>query len=89
VKIDRPFVQGLGRDPDDGVIVGGILAMARSLGIEAVAEGVETLAQAEELERLGCRLAQGFLFGRPAPRDAISSYISRGSRPPRTIVLPD
>jgi diguanylate cyclase (GGDEF)-like protein len=89
VKIDRPYVQGLGRDPDDEVIVGGILAMARALGIDAVAEGVETLAQAEELERLGCRLAQGYLFGRPAPRDAISSYISRGSRPQRTVVLPD
>jgi EAL domain-containing protein (putative c-di-GMP-specific phosphodiesterase class I) len=89
VKIDRPFVQGLGRDPDDEVIVGGILAMARALGIKAVAEGVETLTQAEELERLGCRLAQGYLFGRPAPRDAISSYISRGSRPKRTVSLPD
>jgi diguanylate cyclase (GGDEF)-like protein len=89
VKIDRPYVQGLGRDPDDEVIVGGILAMARALGIEAVAEGVETLTQADELERLGCRLAQGYLFGRPAPREAIASYISRGSRPRRAVVLPD
>jgi len=71
LKIDRSFVDGLGHDQEDEVIVETVIRMARSLGVEVVAEGVETLKQEEILRRLGCHYLQGFLYGRPA--DAPSS----------------
>jgi diguanylate cyclase (GGDEF)-like protein len=71
LKIDRSFVDGLGHDLEDEVIVETVIRMARSLGIEVVAEGVETPDQVEILRRLGCHYLQGFLYGRPA--DAASS----------------
>jgi len=71
LKIDRSFVDGLGHDQEDEVIVETVIRMARSLGIEVVAEGVETIGQAEILRRLGCHYLQGYLYGRPA--DAASS----------------
>jgi predicted signal transduction protein with EAL and GGDEF domain len=72
VKIDRSFVAGLGSDPDDSVIVGAIVHLANALGLETIAEGVETEQQAEELRRLGCRLAQGYLFGPPKPASSFA-----------------
>ena len=69
LKIDRSFVADL-RPGDIGgsaPIVRAILALARSLGIEAIAEGVETTAQRDALLRLGCELGQGFLFSHPRP----------------------
>ena len=71
LKIDRSFVDGLGADPDDSVIVGAIVRLADALGLQTIAEGVETTLQAEELLRLGCAYGQGYLFARPAPSDAI------------------
>ena len=65
VKIDQSFVRDLTVDPDDAAIVTAIVAMARSLGVDVVAEGVETEEQLEELKRLGCHRAQGFLLARP------------------------
>ncbi len=67
LKIDRSFVQGLGLDRRDNALVGAVVGMAVELGLEVIAEGVETAEQLEHLERLGCSRAQGFLFGRPAP----------------------
>ena len=70
LKIDRSFVGRLG----DGVgagIVAGVLALARALGLEVVAEGVETPGQLARLRALGCDYAQGFLLGRPAESSAI------------------
>jgi len=66
LKIDRSFVNGLGHDPEDEVIVETVIRMARSLGVEVVAEGVETHTQEEILRRLGCHYLQGFFYGRPA-----------------------
>ena len=65
VKIDQSFVRDLTIDRDDAAIVTAIVAMARSLGVDVVAEGVETEEQASELSRLGCHRAQGYLLGRP------------------------
>jgi diguanylate cyclase (GGDEF)-like protein/PAS domain S-box-containing protein len=65
VKIDQSFVRDLTVDPDDKAIVTAIVAMARSLDVEVVAEGVETEEQLAELRRLGCHRAQGFLLSRP------------------------
>ncbi len=65
VKIDRSFISGLPGDNDDTAITQAVIAMAHSLGLQVVAEGVETQAQLAALQRLGCDQAQGFLLGRP------------------------
>jgi diguanylate cyclase len=67
LKIDRAFIDGLGSDRDDEVIVEAVLAMGHALGLSVVAEGVETVLQLDRLRALGCDIAQGFLYGRPAP----------------------
>jgi diguanylate cyclase (GGDEF)-like protein len=67
VKIDRSFVAGLGTDESDTSLVAAVVAMAFALGLEPVAEGVETQDQAARLIELGCTQMQGFLFGRPVP----------------------
>jgi diguanylate cyclase (GGDEF)-like protein len=71
LKIDRSFVSGLGQDAEDDAIVSAVLSMGRALGVEVVAEGVETVGQARQLRSLGCTLAQGFLFARPLSPDAV------------------
>ena len=65
LKIDRSFVWGLGQDPEGTAIVSAIVNLARDLGIEVVAEGVESAPQLEMLRALGCNLAQGFYFSEP------------------------
>jgi diguanylate cyclase (GGDEF)-like protein len=71
LKIDRSFVSRLGPRSRAATIVGSIVALANSLGINTVAEGVETPEQREQLLKYGCVLGQGFLFARPlAPSDA-------------------
>lgn len=69
LKIDRSFIRQLDTSSTDEAIVSAILAMTRSLGLHAVAEGVETPAQLEVLGRHGCEMAQGFYFCRPVPAD--------------------
>jgi EAL domain-containing protein (putative c-di-GMP-specific phosphodiesterase class I) len=68
LKIDRSFVAGMGSEnPGSTAIVRAILALAGALGMQAIAEGVETEAQHQMLTQLGCRLGQGFLYARPQP----------------------
>jgi EAL domain-containing protein (putative c-di-GMP-specific phosphodiesterase class I) len=67
VKIDQSFVRDLHTDANDAAIVKTILALAHSLELAVVAEGVETLEQEEFLVAAGCRYMQGYLYGRPAP----------------------
>jgi diguanylate cyclase (GGDEF)-like protein/PAS domain S-box-containing protein len=67
VKLDRTFVGGLGVDPSDAEIVRAVVTLGRSLGLEVVAEGIETLDQLRTLEQLGCHFGQGFLLGHPVP----------------------
>ncbi|MGH8207314.1 MAG: putative bifunctional diguanylate cyclase/phosphodiesterase, partial [Steroidobacteraceae bacterium] len=67
LKIDRSFVRDLVTDMSDLAIVGAIIAMARHLNIKTIAEGIEGWQQLEKLRQLGCGLAQGFLFAKPAP----------------------
>ena len=68
VKIDRSFVGQLGSSQGDTAIVAAIVSLAHALGIDAIAEGVESEEQAERLRELGCELAQGYLFGAPGTR---------------------
>jgi len=67
LKIDRSFVRDLVTDMSDLAIVGAIIAIARHLNIKVVAEGIEGWQQLEKLRQLGCGLAQGYLFAKPAP----------------------
>ncbi len=67
LKIDRGFVRELAHDAEDAAIVSSVVALGHTLGIEIVAEGVETATQKEFLTRLGCNSLQGFLLGRPVP----------------------
>ncbi|HEX7557745.1 MAG TPA: EAL domain-containing protein, partial [Usitatibacter sp.] len=79
VKIDQSFVRDLTVDPDDAAIVTAIVAMSRSLGVDVIAEGVETEEQLEELKRLGCHRAQGFLLARPMTGDTIARFLGRAA----------
>ena len=74
VKIDRSFVSE-GRNINEP-IVNMILGLARTLGLDVVAEGVETELQAETLRLVGCPAAQGFLFARPAPADDLTARLA-------------
>jgi diguanylate cyclase (GGDEF)-like protein len=80
LKIDRSFVAGLGSDPQDTPIVQTVIRLADALGLDAVAEGVETPEQLVELRAAGCRFAQGFHFARPAGAEAISALLAAGRR---------
>jgi sensor c-di-GMP phosphodiesterase-like protein len=69
LKIDRTFVTGLGTNAQDTAIVTAVMAMAGSLGLAVVAEGVETAEQLAELRRLGCSMAQGHHMAPALPLD--------------------
>jgi diguanylate cyclase (GGDEF)-like protein/PAS domain S-box-containing protein len=80
VKVDRVFVQGVAHDPVDSAIVRAIIDLAQAMGINAVAEGVETLAQVSGLQALGCPVAQGFYFSRPLPAVDFDALLTRHFR---------
>jgi len=71
LKIDRSFISDLMVDEEDRELVNAMIAMAHSLGLEVVAEGVETIEQLEYLKKQGCEYAQGFLHGRPMTLEAL------------------
>jgi EAL domain-containing protein (putative c-di-GMP-specific phosphodiesterase class I) len=71
VKLDRTFVGGLGVDPSDAEIVRAVVTLGRSLGLDVVAEGIETLHQLRALNDLGCQYGQGFLLGYPVAADEL------------------
>jgi len=78
LKVDRSFVDGLGSDRRDTAITEAIIAMSHALSLDVIAEGVETAVQAAELSRLGCGLAQGFLFSRAVPAAEITRMLQLG-----------
>jgi EAL domain-containing protein (putative c-di-GMP-specific phosphodiesterase class I) len=75
LKIDRSFVRDLGVTPQSSAVVTAIIALARSLNLRVVGEGVENLRQMDVLRRLGCNVMQGFLFSRPVPPDELERWL--------------
>ncbi|MHB1892253.1 MAG: EAL domain-containing protein [Candidatus Dormibacteria bacterium] len=76
LKVDKSFVDGLGTDPEATAIVAAVMGMAHALGLQVVAEGVETADQVARLRTLGCDEAQGYYFARPMTVDAIDTLLA-------------
>jgi diguanylate cyclase (GGDEF)-like protein/PAS domain S-box-containing protein len=74
LKIDRSFIDGLGREHEDTSIVEAIVTLAHALGLTAVAEGLETATQLEALRVIGCDFAQGYLLGHPLPAEIVGDH---------------
>jgi EAL domain-containing protein (putative c-di-GMP-specific phosphodiesterase class I) len=75
LKVDKSFIQAMSTDPNAETVVRAIVDLARSLRLDVVAEGVETVEDAEVLHRIGCATAQGYLFSRPLPADMVTAWI--------------
>jgi EAL domain-containing protein (putative c-di-GMP-specific phosphodiesterase class I) len=75
IKIDRSFVEAMMRDRDTATIVAAVIALARRLGIDVVAEGIETAGQLEMLRSFNCPFAQGYLFSRPLPAPVVGRWL--------------
>ena len=88
LKIPKPFVDKLVGEDADEAFVDAILRLGDSLGLAAVAEGIEHPAQAERLRELGCKLGQGYLFGRPSPAAEVERlvYLEAARRPQLSLV---
>ena len=72
IKIDKAFVDGLGKDVEDTAVIRMIIELAHTLGLEVIAEGVETEEQVALLKEMGCDFAQGYHFSKPLPPEAAS-----------------
>ena len=77
LKIDKSFVDGLGRDPESTAIVAAVMGMAHAMDLSVVAEGVETSAQVDALRALGCDEAQGYYYARPQAADRIDELLTK------------
>jgi EAL domain-containing protein (putative c-di-GMP-specific phosphodiesterase class I) len=80
LKVDKSFVDGLGKDAESTAIVAAIISLAKSLGMRVTAEGIETEEQMKHLQRLDCDQGQGYLFSRPLPREAAEALLTRDPR---------
>ena len=76
IKIDRAFISGIAERSHDRSLVRTIIAMAQSMGLDLVAEGIETVHQLQSLRELGCDKAQGYLISRPVPAEAVRGTIA-------------
>jgi diguanylate cyclase (GGDEF)-like protein len=79
LKIDRSFISGLGHEAEDESIVASVIELARALGVEVTAEGVETPEQHARLRAGGCDTMQGFLFARPQPAADVAALMAQSS----------
>src|SRR5690606_372887 len=84
VKVDRSFVLGMARDPDDEAIVNSIIELADALGLRVVAEGVEEERTWRQLAAAGCHAAQGWFYARPMPADDLVTWLARYRPMPRS-----
>jgi diguanylate cyclase (GGDEF)-like protein len=80
LKIDQSFVRDMTADSSDVAIVEAILGMSRTLGLQIIAEGVETEAQLSILQQLGCEAGQGYLFSRPLPPAELALWLQRSQQ---------
>jgi EAL domain-containing protein (putative c-di-GMP-specific phosphodiesterase class I) len=80
LKIDQSFVRDMLVDKSDSAIIAAIINLGRSLGIDLVAEGVETAEQADALLTMGCNILQGYHYSRPIPFGAMTDFIARGAQ---------
>jgi diguanylate cyclase (GGDEF)-like protein len=87
VKIPKPFVDRLVGEDVDEAFVDAILRLGDSLGLAAVAEGIEQPAQAARLRQMGCRYGQGYLFGRPAPAEEVERLLYKEPARPTRVAL--
>ncbi|MBK5305844.1 MAG: EAL domain-containing protein [Frankiaceae bacterium] len=78
VKIDKSFVDGLASGPVDREIVRAVIRLATAVGMQTIAEGVETTAQCEQLRLLGCTMLQGFLLSRPGSLEEVERLVAPG-----------
>jgi diguanylate cyclase len=76
IKVDRSFVQGIENDPRDAAITANVVRLAHSMGILAIAEGIETDRQLASAREYGCDQAQGYLFGRPIPAHEMNDVLA-------------
>jgi diguanylate cyclase (GGDEF)-like protein len=86
IKIDRSFVDGVGAEDEDTAIVAAIVDIARSLGLQVIAEGVEGEVQLQRLRELGCHAVQGYLFSGPMEGDAFVAFLASDEPRPATAV---
>ena len=77
IKIDQSFVRGIGHDRNDMAITNAIIAMACTLDLKVIAEGVETDEQVSFLQAHGCSAAQGFFYSKPVSADVMTQLLRR------------
>lgn len=77
LKIDRSFIYGLGRNPEDTAIVRAVIAFAKALNLSVTGEGIENAHQVAELNALLCDRGQGYFFGKPAPHEAVELWYAQ------------
>ena len=85
VKIDRSFVEGIGRNPVDTGIVRAVVDVARTLNLTVTAEGIETPEQLAQVRALGCDRGQGYYLARPASAELMSALLEANAAAPRPI----
>jgi diguanylate cyclase (GGDEF)-like protein len=81
LKVDRSFISGLAEDDRNSAIVAAVVVMATTLGVTAIAQGVETEEQVAQARALGCDVSQGFFFTAPRPADAVREMLAAAGSP--------